>query len=67
MESRVARIHEYGGPEVLKIETVTLSDPGPGEVVLRDRSPITCASMFDCFRRNQRGFGPVLSNVHLTH
>ena len=35
MESRVARIHEHGGPEVLKIETLTLPDPGPGEVVLR--------------------------------
>ncbi len=38
MESRVARIHEYGGPEVLRIETVTLPDPGPGEVVLRQEA-----------------------------
>ncbi len=38
MESRVARIHEYGGPEVLKIETVTLPDPGPGELVLRQEA-----------------------------
>ncbi len=38
MESRVARIHEYGGPEVLKIETDTLPDPGPGEVVLRQEA-----------------------------
>ena len=38
MESRVARIHEYAGPEVLKIETVTLPDPGPGEVVLRQEA-----------------------------
>ena len=35
MESRVARIHEHGGPDVLRVETVTLPDPGPGEVVLR--------------------------------
>jgi len=35
METRVARIREYGGPEVLKIETDTLPEPGPGEVVLR--------------------------------
>ncbi len=38
MESRVARIHQYGGPEVLKIETDTLRDPGPGEVVLRQEA-----------------------------
>ncbi len=38
MESRVARIHEYGGPEVLKIETDTLPEPGPGEVVLRQEA-----------------------------
>ena len=38
MESRVARIHEYGGPEVLRVETVTLPDPGPGEVVLRQEA-----------------------------
>lgn len=38
METRVARIHEYGGPEVLKIDTVTLPDPGPGEVVLRQEA-----------------------------
>ena len=35
METRVARIREYGGPEVLQIETDTLPDPGPGEVILR--------------------------------
>lgn len=38
METRVARIHEYGGPEVLKVETVTLPEPGPGEVVLRQEA-----------------------------
>lgn len=38
METRVARIHEYGGPEVLKIETDTLPEPGPGEVILRQEA-----------------------------
>lgn len=38
MESRVARIHEYGGPEVLKVETDILPEPGPGEVVLRQEA-----------------------------
>lgn len=29
------RIHEYGGPEALRWEEVTVGDPGPGEVRLR--------------------------------
>jgi len=38
METRVARIRKFGGPEVLNIETDTLPDPGPGEVVLRQEA-----------------------------
>jgi len=33
--SKVVRIHEIGGPEVLKIEDLPVGDPGPGEVRLR--------------------------------
>jgi NADPH2:quinone reductase len=33
--SSAIRIHEVGGPEVLKWEEVTVGDPGPGEVRLR--------------------------------
>ncbi len=33
--SRSVRIHEFGGPEVLRIEEVSVPDPGPGEVRLR--------------------------------
>jgi NADPH2:quinone reductase len=29
------RVHEYGGPEVLKWEEVEVGDPGPGEVRIR--------------------------------
>jgi len=29
------RIHELGGPEVLRWEEVALPDPGPGEVLVR--------------------------------
>lgn len=29
------RIHETGGPEVMKVETVDVGAPGPGEVRLR--------------------------------
>ncbi len=33
--SRVVKVHEYGGPEVMRIEQQTLGEPGPGEVKLR--------------------------------
>ena len=33
--TKVIRIHEHGGPEVLKYEDVDLGDVGPGEVRLR--------------------------------
>lgn len=29
---KAVRIHETGGPEVMKLETIDLPDPGPGEV-----------------------------------
>ena len=32
--TKVVRIHEFGGADVLKIEDETLSAPGPGEVLL---------------------------------
>lgn len=33
--SKAFRIHQYGGPEVLKWEDVSVGDPGPGQVRLR--------------------------------
>jgi NADPH:quinone reductase-like Zn-dependent oxidoreductase len=33
--TRSVRIHEFGGPEVLRIEDVVVGDPGAGEVRLR--------------------------------
>ncbi|MFG3756339.1 alcohol dehydrogenase catalytic domain-containing protein, partial [Klebsiella pneumoniae] len=33
--ARIIRFHEHGGPEVLRIETVELSAPGPGEARIR--------------------------------
>lgn len=33
--TRAVRLHEFGGPEVLRIEDVPLVEPGPGEVRLR--------------------------------
>lgn len=32
---KALRFHEYGGPEVLKIEDVPVPEPGPGEVLVR--------------------------------
>jgi len=31
----VARVHQAGEPEVIKLEEATLADPGPGEVTIR--------------------------------
>jgi NADPH2:quinone reductase len=33
--TRQVRIHEFGGPEVLRIEDVEIAPPGVGEVCLR--------------------------------
>ncbi|MFI1334981.1 zinc-dependent alcohol dehydrogenase family protein [Streptomyces sp. NPDC020845] len=33
--ARTVRFHEYGGPEVLRLEDVPVGDPGPGELSIR--------------------------------
>ncbi|HMQ20288.1 MAG TPA: quinone oxidoreductase, partial [Sphingopyxis sp.] len=33
--AKAVRFHETGGPEVLRVEEVTVGDPGPGEVRIR--------------------------------
>lgn len=33
--SQAIRIHQYGGPEVLRLESVEIGEPGPGQVRLR--------------------------------
>ena len=35
MNARIVRFHQTGGPEVLKIETVDVPSPAPGEVRIR--------------------------------
>ena len=35
---RAARIHQYGGPEVLAIEPVEVTAPGPQEVRIRHKA-----------------------------
>ncbi|WP_208614402.1 NADP-dependent oxidoreductase, partial [Streptomyces yokosukanensis] len=32
---RAVRLHEYGGPEVLRYDEVPIPEPGPGEVLVR--------------------------------
>ena len=32
---KAIRVHEFGGPEVLKLEEVADLQPGPGQVVVR--------------------------------
>ena len=36
--ARTIRIHEFGGPEVFKVEDIALAAPGPGEVRVRQRA-----------------------------
>ena len=36
--AKAIRVHGYGGPEVLRYEDVTVGDPGPGEVRIRQRA-----------------------------
>lgn len=33
--ARIVRIHQFGGPEVLQIDEVSVGEPGPGEVRVR--------------------------------
>ena len=35
---RSVRIHEFGGPEVLRIEEIEVEEPGEGEVRIRVRA-----------------------------
>ena len=32
---KAIRVHEFGGPEVLRLEEVPTPQPGPGEVLVR--------------------------------
>ncbi|HEX6706789.1 MAG TPA: quinone oxidoreductase [Albitalea sp.] len=32
---KAIRVHEFGGPEVLRLEEVTVGEPGPGEIRIR--------------------------------
>ncbi|MFZ2649929.1 MAG: quinone oxidoreductase [Burkholderiaceae bacterium] len=36
MQATAVRIHSQGGPEVLRVESIDVTDPGPGEVLVRN-------------------------------
>ena len=44
-----ARIHENGGPEVIRLEQVVLPDPGPGEAVVRNTA--IAINFYDVYER----------------
>jgi NADPH:quinone reductase len=35
MKAKAIRVHEAGGPEVLRLEDVNLPEPGEGEALIR--------------------------------
>ncbi len=35
---KAIRVHQHGGPDVLAYENVEISEPGPGEVRVRNRA-----------------------------
>jgi len=36
--SRAIRIHEHGGPEVLRLDNVPIPEPGPGQTLIRNKA-----------------------------
>ena len=48
--TKAIRIHESGGPEVLRYEDVEVGDPGPGE--LRIRQSACGLNYIDTYQRN---------------
>ena len=48
--TKAIRVHEHGGPEVLRYEDVDVADPGPGEV--RIRHTAIGLNFLDCYFRS---------------
>ncbi|MAP95349.1 MAG: quinone oxidoreductase [Ponticaulis sp.] len=38
VQASAIRIHKNGGPDVLKLETIQISDPGPGEILVEQKA-----------------------------
>lgn len=62
-QSRSVRIHQFGGPDVLQIETVELPDPGPGEVLVRNT--VIGFNFIDVYQR--KGIYPIALPSGLGH
>jgi NADPH2:quinone reductase len=60
--TKAIRIHEHGGPEVLKYEDVEVAEPGPGEV--RVRHTAVGLNFLDCYFRT--GLYPAPNGLPLT-
>jgi NADPH2:quinone reductase len=59
---KVFRIHEYGGPDVMKLEEVALPAPGPGQVLVRIEA--AGVNFNDIYQRTGQ-FRPVPLPTHL--
>ena len=44
--ARVARIHEYGPPEVLRFEDIVVGEPGDDEALIRNTVIVSTSSTF---------------------
>lgn len=58
--TRAIRIHETGGPEVLRLETVERGTPGPGQALVRHTA--IGVNFIDCYHRS--GLYPLPSLPH---
>ena len=50
--AQAIRLHETGGPEVLKLETVEVGEPGPGQA--RVRHALVAVNFIDVYFRTGR-------------
>jgi NADPH:quinone reductase len=61
-KTKVVRIHEFGGPEVLKYEDIDVGDPGKGDILIR-HTAIGLNFVDTYHRTNQLGENPPLPCV----
>ena len=54
--SRAIRIHEHGGPEVLKLDNVPIPEPGPGQTLIRNKAAgVNFIDLHQCAGRSTVG------------
>ena len=59
--AKAIRVHEYGGPEVLKLDEISVGTPGQGEVLIRHRA--IGVNFADIHTRTGRYPLPILPHV----